>query len=213
MSKSILGGVAALSLVVVAACGSATSDAEAIEAKSTANAIFGPVTSGTYSLDKGHGYITMTYDHQGYSKPYIRFVGFDAELNLNVESPLESSVTVDIDPATIDTGVPAFDDHLKSADIFDVATHSEISFVSTKLEMTGDKTGKMTGDLTMKGITKPVTLDVVLNKADFYKRGNTNKIGFSAKASLMRSEWDLGFAVPFVGDQVDLIIETEFLQK
>ena len=171
------------------------------------------VSSGTYGLDKGHGYIMMTYEHQGYSSPYLRFVGFDADLTLDANNPLKSSVSVNIDPATVDSGVEKFDQHLVSADFFDVENHKEISFVSTKLELTGDNVGVMTGDLTIKGITKPVTLDVKLNKADFAQRANTNKIGFSAKGQVKRSDFDLGLYVPYVGDAVDIIIETEFEQQ
>ena len=206
-------------LAIVAACGQATTETEAAaspaastEAAAASTAAITGVPSGTYNIEPTHAYITFTYDHQGYSKPYLRFDAFTADLELDVEDPAASSVSVVIDAASINSNVTAFDEHLNSPDFFDTAQFPEITFVSTDLEVTGENTGVMTGDLTAKGITKPVTLDVTFNKAGFYDRANRYKIGFSARGTLMRSDWNLGLYVPYVGDKVDLVIETEFLR-
>ena len=160
--------------------------------------------------DAGHRYITFTYDHQGYSSPYVRWRDWEGELNWNAENPEQSSISVTIDAASVDSGVDAFDDHLKSADFFEVETHPSITFVSTSVEKTGAGTGKITGDLTIKNITKPVVIDTKFNKAAFNERGQVHKIGFSGKAKVLRSDFDVDLAVPFVGDEVTIIIETEF---
>lgn len=170
------------------------------------------LTAGDYVMDKTHGYVVFTYLHQGYSKPLLRFNDIDATITLNPEDMTASSVMVDIDPASIDSGVAKFDDHLKSADMFDVATYPDITFVSTSLTQVTPMTGMLVGDLTMKGITKPVTLDVTFNKAGENRDGQPT-IGFSATGKLTRSDWNLGYGVPVVGDEVELMIETEFSNK
>ena len=127
--------------------------------------------------------------------------------------------TITIDPAGIDTGVDAFDSHLMSADFFDVETFPEITFVSTAVEPTGDTTALVTGDLTIKDNTRPVVLDVTLNYIGEHQLAEyipdfagMEVAGFSASTTLLRSEFGLGMMVPMVGDEVELIIETELLR-
>lgn len=168
--------------------------------------------AGDYVLEKTHAYLTFSYSHGGFSNPILRFQDFDATATVNPDAPEESSLRVTIDPASIDSAVEAFDEHLKSPDMFDVAAHPEITFVSTGLQMEGSDSGTLTGDLTMKGITKPITLDVVLNGAGENRDGEP-AFGISATGQLDRSEWDLGYAAPFVGTDVDLRIEAEFQMK
>ncbi|WP_017931646.1 YceI family protein [Robiginitomaculum antarcticum] len=170
------------------------------------------LTAGDYVMDKTHGYVVFTYLHMGYSKPLLRFNDVDATITLDPENMTGSSVTVDIDPASIDSGVAKFDDHLKSADMFDVAAYPNITFRSTSLTQLTPVTGTLTGDLTMKDVTKPVTLDVTFNKAGENRDGEPT-IGFSATGKLTRSDWNLGYAVPVVGDDVELMIEAEFSNK
>ena len=166
--------------------------------------------SGLYKADQGHRYITFSYSHQGYSAPYIRWRAWDSELNWNAEDVTKSSVSVTIDANSVDTGVDKFDEHMKSGDIFDIAQFPTASFVSTAIERTGANTGKITGDLTIKGVTKPVVLDAKINRAAFNERAKAHKIGFSATTSILRSDFGVDYAVPFVGDEVDIIIEVEY---
>ena len=185
--------------------------AEVAEDTDTADAP-SPLTAlppGEYALEKTHAYVTFSYSHGGLSNPILRFQDFDATATVDPDSPEDSALRVRIDPASIDSAVEAFDEHLKSPDMFDVAQHPEITFVSTGLTMESPDSGQLTGDLTMKGITKPVTLDVVLNGAGENREG-LPAFGISATGQLDRSEWDLGYAAPFVGTEVDLRIEAEF---
>lgn len=203
-------------IAIAAACGqNATADAATqSEAKQEAAEVDGAAAvnapSGAYKADQGHRYITFTYSHQGYSTPYIRWRDWDADLNWNAEEPEKSSISVTIKAASVDTGVDKFDDHMKSADIFDIENHPEITFVSTAIEKTGSNTGTITGDLTIKGVTKPVTVAAVFNKGAFDQRGQHHKLGFSGEATVLRSDFGVDLAVPFVGDEVKIIIETEF---
>lgn len=168
------------------------------------------IPSGTYVMDKTHGYVTFSYWHQGFSKPVLRFDDVDAVLTLDNENPTNSSVNVTIDADSINTAVPKFDKHIKNADMFDVANHPTITFKSTKLTQLTPATGTLTGDLTLKGITKPLTLDVRFNKAGNHFRTKKPMAGFSATGKLMRSDFNMGYAVPNVGDEVNLVIEAEF---
>ncbi len=167
--------------------------------------------AGKYTLDKTHGYVTFSYLHQGYSKPWLRFRNIDAEIDLVAEDIAKSQLEVKIEAASIDSGVDIFDDHLKGKKMFDVEKFPEITFVATKISK--DKDGyTILGDLTMKGITKPVELDTVFNQGGLHFKTKRPVLGFSATTSLKRSDWNLGYAVPMVGDEVDIVIEVEFNQ-
>ncbi|MCK5750530.1 MAG: YceI family protein [Oricola sp.] len=210
--NAILAGAAAFALAACGQGGSAeTSGAtEAASAQQAAEEVQSDAVSGVYTPDSGHRYITFSYFHQGFSNPWLRWRDWDGELVWNAENPAESSVNVTIDVASIDSGVDEFDGHLVGENWFNAAAHPEITFVSTDVEKTGANTGKITGDLTIKGITKPVTLDVVFHKGAYQERGNSYKLGFSGKTTLMRSDFDLGAYVPVVSDEVDVVIETEW---
>lgn len=175
--------------------------------------------AGTYSFDKAHSEIIFAYDHMGNSRASGEFRVFDGELVLDHDDPSQSRIMVTIDPTGIDTGVEAFDGHLQSADFFDVETYPEITFVSTAVEPTSDTTARVTGDLTIKDNTRPVVLDVTLNYlgehqlVDFVPDyAGMEVAGFSARTTLVRSEFGLGMMAPLVTDEVELIIETELLR-
>lgn len=214
---ALLGGAA----LTFAACGSANSDAkstpESTPAPTTAAAVetapapdLSEAPAGTYAVDKGHAYIVFTYSHHGYSTPYVRWKNWDSTLNWDPENPENSSVTVDIKVANVDTGVDIFDEHLQGERWFHAEAYPDISFASTSLTKTSPTTGIMVGDLSMKGVTKPVTLDVTFNKAAFDGRSNSNKLGFSAKGTIKRSDWNMGAGAPSITDDVNLIIEVEY---
>lgn len=168
--------------------------------------------SGEYETDPKHRYISFSYLHQGLSRPVLRWGDWDATLDWDADNPENSSVAVTIDVNAVDSGVDEFNDHLRSADFFDVANHPEITFVSTGVEQTGEGEGRITGDLTIKGITKAVTLNAVYNASVDDARNNRHKIGFSATTSVKRSDFDVDAYVPFVGDDVDIVIEAEFVK-
>lgn len=199
-SVKVLAPVAAAFLI--AACGG-TANSEETEAGSAA-------ISGEYKADQKHRYITFHYLHQGYSRPFLRWRDWDATLNWNAEDATASSVSVTIDASSIDSGVDEFDGHLRGDKFFDVENHPVITFESTSLTTTDENTGTMTGDLTIKGITKPVTLNVTMNRASFSDRNKLYKIGFSAKGTVKRSDFGVDLYAPVVSDEVDLVIETEF---
>lgn len=167
---------------------------------------------GIYQSESGHAYIAFSYNHQGYSKPIIRWGKFEATVALTPEDPEKSGVGVVIDVASVDTGVPVFDEHLVSADWFDAATYPEIVFQNTKVQQTSLGKGKLTGDLMIKGVTKPVTLDVTLNKIGNHFRSKKPMFGISATGSLKRSDFGIDKYAP-MADDIDLTIEIEFIKE
>jgi polyisoprenoid-binding protein YceI len=168
--------------------------------------------SGVYKSDPGHTYTAFTYNHMGYSNPIVRWGSQSAELNWNAQDPAKSSVTATIDVASIDTGVPALDDHLKAADFFDAEQFPNITFKSTSVNVNGPNTAELTGDLTIKDVTKPVTLGVTINKAADDGFAKAYKLGFSAKGAIKRSDFGVDLYVPMVSDDVAFTIEAEFVQ-
>ena len=169
--------------------------------------------SGTYALEKTHAYVAISYSHQGFSRPILLFRDFDATLEFNAEKLAASALTVNIDPDSIDSGVDEFDEHLVGADMFDVDKFPEAAFVATNIREIGNGSFKIDGELTLKGVTKALTLDARFNKGGVHFKLNKPHLGFSATAVLKRSEWDLGYAVPFVGDDVAITIEVEFMKE
>jgi len=168
--------------------------------------------SGTYKAEAGHAYIAFSYDHQGYSKPILRWGEFDGTIELNADNPESSTVSVTIPVASIDSGVDVFNDHLKSTGFFDVENHPTITFKSTDVNQIVTGSGQLTGDLTIKGITKPVTLNVKLNKVGKNFRSGTDMFGISATGSLKRADFGLDKYLP-VAEYINLMIEVEFQKE
>lgn len=173
--------------------------------------------AGTYTLDKGHASVIFKASHLGLSRYTARFSQIDATLTMDVATPAKSQLVAVVYPNSIATDFPFasetdFDQVLaKGKEWFNSDRFPEIRFVSKKIEMTGKSTGKIYGDLTLLGQTKPLSLDVTFNGA-YLKKFLTNvpALGFSANATLKRSDWGLTTLIPVVGDRVDIIIEAEF---
>lgn len=219
LKDQLLGGTALAAVVFASASFSASAFAsggskisKAAKASEVAEAPAAAglgVPDGRYGLDKTHGYITFGYSHLGFSNPEVGFNDFDVDLTLDASSPEASSFSVNINAESVDSRVDKFDDHLKGADYFDVANHKAITFVSEKISMTSANTADITGLLTIKGQSHPVTLAAVLNKAGMHPLAGIPALGVSATATLSRSQWGLSKYVPMVSDEVQLRIEIE----
>ncbi len=166
-----------------------------------------------YVFDTSHTSIEFYVNHMGFSNFQGEFQTFDGTLVFDEAKPQDSRVEVVIEANSIDTDVAALDKHLKSADFFDVAKFPNLTFKSKSIEITGDKTGIITGDLTMHGVTKKVALNVTLNKAAPNPMTKKAAVGFSATATLQRSDFGISTYVPAVGDEVKIRIETEAQAK
>ena len=161
----------------------------------------------TYELDPNHTIVLAQWDHFGYSHPVANFGQVDGTLVYDAENVAASSVQVTLPLAGLDSFVPKFDEHLRSDDFFDAAKYPNATFRSTRVEAAGEGRLKVTGDLTIKDNTRPVVLDVTLNKAG--ERNGRAAIGFDATGAVKRSDFGLGLFVPNVGDEVKLTITTE----
>jgi polyisoprenoid-binding protein YceI len=171
------------------------------------------VEAGQYKLDKTHAKIIFSFNHLGFSTSYGLFSDFDASLSFDPKAPAKSALSVNVVMDGVLTTVPKFDAHLKSPDLFDTAKFPAATFKSTAIEVTGPTTGKITGDLTLRGITKTVVLDAALSGAGVHPMNKSQVAGFSATTKLKRSDFGLTYALPVVGDDVTLTIACEFVRQ
>lgn len=168
------------------------------------------VPAGRYDLDHDHCSITFDVDHFKYSRFTMRFDRKQGQLDWNEGGLEKSTAAITIDAASIDTNVPLLDKMVKSASMLDVVRYPEIRFVSTRFERTGESRGTLTGDLTIHGVTQPVTLDVTFN--GFARDPLTKKdtLGFSADGRFSRAKFGLSTWYPAVGDDIHVRIQAEF---
>jgi polyisoprenoid-binding protein YceI len=166
----------------------------------------------TYTIDQSHAQIIFSYNHVGYSTGYGMFSGFGGDVVYDAENPSASTVSVTFPVRSMLTGWEARFEHFMSPDFFDAAEDEAVSFTSTAIEVTGDTTGKITGDLTLNGVTKPVVLDATLNKSEPYPLPpfeGKPALGFTATTTVLRSDFGLGNYVPFISDEVQIQISFE----
>jgi polyisoprenoid-binding protein YceI len=167
-----------------------------------------------FLLDKTHTSVLFGLSHLGFSKSFGRFNTIEGALTLDAEAPEKSSVVVTIDAASIDTNHKERDDHLRGKDFFDVAQFPTLSYKSTSVKLTGEKTATVTGDLTMHGVTRPVPLEVTLVKTGPHPRDATKTVaGFSARGTLKRTDFGMAYGAPVLGDEIELIIEAETIKQ
>lgn len=184
-------------------------------------------TAGDYVIDPGHTSVTWRVSHFGLSMYTGRFKTVSAELSFNPEDPSANRVTARIDPASVETDYPGDykathpasnfaswnEDMARNANWFNADAFPEIVFTSTSVTPESATTGLVTGDLTFLGVTRPVTLNVTYNGvANFPWAPETDKIGFSATTTLKRSDFGMMALLPNIGDEVEIIIETEFAE-
>ena len=166
-----------------------------------------------YDFDKRHTSILFFINHLGFSYVQGEFLDYDGELVFDPDDVANSRLRVAIKTASVDTDVDKLDDHLRNQDFFHVDKFPAMTFVSTKVEKTGDNTGRVTGDLTILGVTRPVTMEVRLNKAGEHPVYKKWAAGFSATATVKRSEFGMTYGVPMIGDDVRVVIETELHRR
>ncbi|PYC49203.1 hypothetical protein DI396_01005 [Litorivita pollutaquae] len=164
-----------------------------------------------YVLDPSHSQIVFNYNHLGFSTSYGMFSGFDGEIMFDVEDPAASSVTVSFPVTSMLTGWEERFAHFMGDDFFGGADET-VTFTSTGIEVTGEKTALITGDLTLNGVTKSVVLDAVLNQAGEHPMAKKTWAGFSATTTVKRTEFDLGQFAPYVSDDVQIDISIEAMK-
>lgn len=168
-----------------------------------------------YELDPEHTAIYFTVDHIGYAKTLGIFTGMSGSFMYDVDTQDLSDVSVAIDAGSVNTFHDARDGHVRSDSFLDVSDHPEITFVATEGTPGSDTKGTVTGDLTIIGVTRPVTLDVTLNKSAAYPFGHKREVlGLSMTTTIQRSDFGMTYGVDngLVGDEVVINIETEAMK-
>jgi polyisoprenoid-binding protein YceI len=170
-----------------------------------------------WQLDTAHTHVGFAVKHMMVSTVRGQFKKFSGTVELDEQHPERSRVEVTIDPASIDTGDERRDGHLRTADFFEVEQYPEIRFVSTKVERSGEDEYRVAGDLSMHGITRPVTLEVALEGQSRDMQGQ-RRAGFALRGAVNRKDYDLTWNVALeqggvlVGDKVQLLIDAEVFE-
>ena len=165
-----------------------------------------------YMFDASHSQIVFNYNHLGFSTGFGMFSGFDGEIMFDQEDPTASSVTVSFPVKSMLTGWEARFEHFMSADFFGATDEDMVTFTSTAIEVTGETTAKITGDLTLNDVTKSVVLDAVLNQVGDHPMAKKPWAGFNATTTLMRSDFNVGAFAPFISDEVLVQISLEAMK-
>ena len=168
-----------------------------------------------FTLDPDHLTVAFLVEHVGFAKVLGVFREVRGTAVFDEAAPALRSVDVSVATRSVDTGVRARDNHLRSGDFFDSNRYPQMRFVMTGAEQTGARTGKITGDLTLRGATHPLVLDAAWNKSGAYPFGDRHyAVGISARGTLRRSLWGMtyGIADGLVGDTVEILIEAELIR-
>lgn len=162
-----------------------------------------------YSFDKSHTHILFFINHLGYSYTAGRMKEYDGFFTFDEKAPAKSTVDVTLKPESVDTSVPDLDKELRGEKFFNVAKFPTIHFKSTGVQVLSGNTGLLTGDLTLLGVTKPVTLQVTYNKSGIHPFTNNYVSGFTAETRFKRSDFGMSSFLPAVGDEVIVHLEVE----
>jgi len=226
--KAALIAVSAAALL--AACSQPADTADTAGAPTTDAASTAPValkaTSGVYVMDPTHASLQWSLPHNSISNYTARFNKFDAKITLDTANLANSTVEATIDPASVDTNYPGdylgthaatgfksfSEDIAKNKAFLNATAFPQITFKSTKVELTGARTAKVTGDLTFLGVTKPVTLDATFNgDLEQHPFVPAPAIGFAAEGKIKRT--DFGMPLGPVGDEVTIRFDAEFIKE
>ena len=166
----------------------------------------------TYVLDSAHSYPRFSYNHFGYSTQVSRFNKTTGKIIYDKEAKT-ASVDIVIDATSVDSGFPVFNEHLRGEDFFDTAKYPTATFKSTKVVFEGDKPSAIEGNLTIKGITKPVTLTVTSFHAMPHPMKKKDAIGANAFTTVKRSDFNAGKYAPNVGDEIRIDLGVEAIKE
>ncbi|MBF7683237.1 polyisoprenoid-binding protein [Acinetobacter sp. B5B] len=169
-------------------------------------AVAAPVS---YKIDPSHTATVFSWNHFGFSTPSANFTDIQGTIHVDNQKPSNSSVDVTIPVSSVNTNVADLNKHFQDKEWFDAQTYPNITFKSTKVETKDKKHFKITGDLTVKGVTKPVVLNAVLNKQGTHPMTKAQAIGFNATTTFNRSAFGIASYVPNVGDKITVNITTE----
>ncbi|MFO1259405.1 MAG: YceI family protein [Gammaproteobacteria bacterium] len=165
-------------------------------------------TAESFTIDPNHTAVLWHIDHFGFSKPSGKWYA-NGQLVLDESTPQNSKVNITIQVGELVTGIPELDKHLKGKQFFEITRFPTATFVSDKVEVTGKDSANVQGKLDVRGISKPVTLQVKLNKVGENPINNKKTVGFTASTTLKRSDFGMTTLLPGLGDEVQIDIEAE----
>lgn len=168
------------------------------------------VQSGTYVLDASHGKITWSMDHMGFSTYVGQFTDVSATLNLDVRNPSASKLQAEVKTDSVGSLNSALDGHLKTADFLDTAKFPTAGFQATKIRLIDADSAEIIGNLTLRGVTKPIVMIAEFNQAGVNPVDKKYTVGFDGHARIKRSDFGMTYGVPVLGDDVTLHFEAEF---
>jgi polyisoprenoid-binding protein YceI len=166
----------------------------------------------TFVIDNSHTYPHFSYNHLGFSNQTHKFDKTSGKVVLD-RAAKTGSVDVTIDATSVNTGYALFNEHIQAADYFDTTVHPTITFTSGKMKFKGDRPVSVAGDLTIKGVTKPVTLKITHFKCQPHPMLKVEACGANATTQVKRSEFNMGKNVPYVSDEVTLTLAIEALKE
>jgi polyisoprenoid-binding protein YceI len=166
----------------------------------------------TFVIDNHHTYPHFSYNHLGFSKQTHKFDKTRGKVVLD-RAAKTGSVDVTIDATSVNTGYALFNEHLQAADYFDTTVHPTITFSSGKMKFKGDRPVSASGDLTIKGVTRPVTLKITHFKCQPHPMLKVEACGANATTQVKRSEFNMGKNVPYVSDEVTLTLAIEAVKE
>ena len=174
-----------------------------------AAASFSAQAADKYDIDPTHTQVQFTYNHMGFSNITGRFDEVSGDFQFDAADPTQSSVSITIPVASISTGVDKLDEHLLKADFFDATQFPTATFTSTGVTVAGEGKLAVAGDLTIHGVTRPVVMDVTINKVGEHPMSKKPAAGFDASFDIKRSEFGVGGYAPAVSDEVRIEITVE----
>jgi polyisoprenoid-binding protein YceI len=168
-----------------------------------------PLYATTYTMEPDYTQGVFRWSHLGFSNPAAQFSQGQGTLEFDPANPTRATVTVTIPLSSLNTGVPALDEHLRSEDFFEVTKFPTATFRSTKVEQGGKDRLRVTGELDLHGVKKPVTLEVTVLQVGTNPRTQLPTVGFEATTTLKRSDFGLGAYVPQVSDEIRMQITSQ----
>jgi polyisoprenoid-binding protein YceI len=165
--------------------------------------------SANWRIDPSRTHIAFAIDAVGYPRTHGQFRQFVGRISVDLDHPDKSAVAFHVQSQSVDVGSPSFDDYLRSVAFLDAARFPSIDFVSSSVEKVDDHTVRVTGELTLLGVTKPLSVDVAVQRET---SGGGERLGFLAKTSIDRLAFGMNSGFPLVAREVELVISSEALQ-
>ena len=166
----------------------------------------------TYTIDNSHTYPYFSYNHLGFSNQTHRFTKTTGSITLD-RAARTGSADVVIDTKSVDTGHAVFNEHIQAADYFDTAKYPAITFKGSKIDFKGDQPVSLSGDITIKGVTKPITFEISQFNCGFHPMRRVETCGANAVTKIKRSDFNMGKSAPFVSDDVTLTLAVEAFKQ